>query len=139
MIKDLIFDKNAWPACIDTLERAQDMREQLVALEESLNQQIIRHRDEDPQWYRKAKGLLAQVRWRMTQTNAAIKHFNRERTATVSAMEAKWADFAEDLALALDEADSYMLSEIKYRDMTAGEWLDKRIANREKKMEKKNA
>lgn len=137
MIKDMIFDKDAWPACIDTLERAQDVRAQLVDLEKSINQQVLRHGKADRDWHRKASGLLSQVRWRLGQTNAAIKQLNRERTATVTAIEAKWSNFAEDLALALDEADSYMLTEIKFRDMTAGEWLDKRIAQREARMEKK--
>lgn len=138
-LKDMLFDRAGWPGYIDTLEKAQSMRAQLVDLENNLNQQVIKHGDEDRQWHRKASGLLIQVRQRLTETNAAIKRFNIAGEAATRKFEHKWTDFAEELALALDEVAPEKLDEIMLGDrsennrITAGQWLDRRIAKMERK------
>ena len=120
----------------DIVDRTRDVLTDITVVVE---QQLIAHGDkpESADWARKAKGFQRQVVRRLVSAKSVIRARNRAETASVAAIEKKWADFAYDLAVELEDSDAgHFLDEIMLNDITARQWLDAREAQQAAKAEK---
>lgn len=132
-LNESLFDDDLWREFLSE-EVVERTRVELVSISAHVRSQIASRRDEgDSVWRRRAANFLRKVDARCAEAKSAMRAVNRARTASVAAYEMKWAAFAFDLAVALDHSDmATMLDEIMLPpgEITAGEWLDARRAQR---------